>query len=1368
MKTETFTLSAAPLPFSNYRYITKSATGCSIAELLNDSFPAIQNGYCTAHIFINGIKIDTANYDSVYPAANDLVNVRIVPAGGGGGKSPLSMALTVVLGLATGGLGASLGGQLAVGALNSGIGLTAGQGIFLGKVLDFAISTVGKLLISALAPPPKPKNASRVDNLAESSTFFIEGASNQVDPYGLVPINLGVNRVYPKQGARPYTETVGDDQYVRQIFVWGDGDNYLLDDIKIGDTAIANFSDIELEHRLNGNLHEGTNLYSNDVYQDGFNALISQAGGYVLRTSQADIDEIVLDITFDRGLAEFQDNGQRVARSVDFEVQYSVSGASDWSAPAASYKAFSQQDLTAPNIAGYDGFGLSRYRKDIVVLDPANGFATYIAGTNIVFAEGLTFLAAPLLPPGKILLATVLVEQDVGIAPSVTYSYTITDNRAASVIADLFENSGDFAVSYVSGSTIRVAAGGLRYNQVTVTKSTTQAFRYSITLKLPANGTYDVRIKRLTADTNSDQILDTAYFTALKSITYTEPVVATGVNGTAARMRASNQFNGAVDQLNGIISTIVPDYDAGTDTWVNRVSSNPASLFRYVCQNTTINPEAVSNDELDIAGLEDWHVYCDERGYTYNYYIDYEATVEDILRDIAAAGAASLDNIDGKYTVAVDKAKDAIIQMVTPANSWNYRGNMQYYDMPHAFRVEFRNASKGYRVDEIIVYDDGYNSGNATKFERLEYLSATNAELAWKHARRHLATVRLRPEQHKFFMDAEHLVATRGDRITFYNDIPLIGAGYGRVISTTNDGTYITTITLDNTVELATGNNYEVRIRNGDGTFDTYSIVTSGSITATITLAENVLIADAPSGNSLAGVYIIGEELDLVITEIRYQDDWNAEITAVDYSPAIFTAETGTIPPFVSKIVTPFALSLPSAPVLAGQIQSDENVMVLNSDGSYSTRMVIPLENRNDFDVTPFVKVKQSGDSAYEPAEILVAESNRVVITGLQDGNYYDLQIFYRNIAKANLFSLPLTINGQLFEGASALPDDVTNFKQSINNDTITLSWDANTNIDFASYEIRYGNIYSGATWETLQPLSFNLKSNTANFPFVGGTYMIKAVDVLGNKSSNAAQIITYNPSDLRNVVETLTEHSAFAGSKTNVFVEDGKLKLLDTISDGIYYFDNDIDLGAVYTNYITPAVVANGTFVNNLFDSPDLFAEVDLFGFGGVNLFAEPDLFALTDMFGIDTNDWAISLQMRTTQDDPTGSPTWSAWEAVSAGYAQFWAAEFRIVLYSYANTISPEITTLQVTIDMPDRQIKVNGASVSDSTGLVVTYSGAFKADPVVAVTLQNGADGDYYDFTTKKDETGFTLFVKDKAGNNVARVVDYAVFGYGNVEA
>jgi len=386
-------------------------------------------------------------------------------------------------------------------------------------------------------------------------------------------------------------------------------------------------------------------------------------------------------------------------------------------------------------------------------------------------------------------------------------------------------------------------------------------------------------------------------------------------------------------------------------------------------------------------------------------------------------------------------------------------------------------------------------------------------------------------------------------------------------------------------------------------------------------------------------------------------------------------------------------------------------------------------------------------------------------MTGLVDGAKYDIHIRYRRVG-ASVFSIPLQINNYTYVGASGLPDDVTEFMIAVAGESALFKWLPNDDIDLAGYRLRFTSAFSGASWGTSQLLENLIGEARVTLPFQSGTYLIKAVDLLGNESANATTIVTYDQSALRNVVATLTESSDFLGTKDNTQVQLGTLILADTALDGYYYFDNDLDLGAVYISQLAANIVAGGAYVNDIFDMDDLFAEDDLFAAGGSNdIFTMDDIFTEEDIFGIGSEAWLVQLQYRITDDDPAASPTWSAWTEFAAGSQEFRAVEFRVLMRSLADNISPQITTLEVSVDMPDR-IERGEDLVVLAAGATVVYSPAFKEPPAVLLTIQDGAVDDRIEFTAKS-ASGFTFRVYNgDAAGYVDRTYDYIVSGYGRV--
>lgn len=1210
---------ASPLPFSNRRTKHSFPAGTNAQEMVDEICP-YPDAPVAAIVLIDGDIIPKELWQTTTPNPCQIVNVRIVPQKGGG-KNPLATILSIAVMIAAPYVAAAI---LGPGIIAS----TAAGAAFITRAVTAAVGVVGKLLVSALAPPPKPSTAGNRNrsNATESPTMFIEGASNAIDRYGVIPLCLGTNRMFPKQAALPFTETQNNDQYVRQMMTYGYGEKMTITEKQIGDTVMANFTNVEMVDKLDGDLHTPNGLYTNDVFQQEYAVLLEQADAPTIRTTQPGVDEGIIDITFVQGLFAVNSKGKVVTRSVQIKVEQSPTGAGTWS---------------------------------------------------------------------------------------------------------------------MSGC-----------EQISVTAGQKETLRISSRINFPSTGTYDYRLTRLTADTADDKTFTQATFTAFKNITHRAPVNMEGLCGTVIRIKATEQLNGALDQFNALVSNHVLDYDDGASpAWILRATSNPASLYRYILQGPA-NARPLADDRIDIAALEDWHIHCAAQGYTYNRVIDYEASVDEILRDIAAAGAASPAIVDGKRTVVIDRIKDDIVQMVTPRNSWGYSGEILYPTLPHAFRVRFRNAEKGYLMDERTVYDDGYDESNATLFEVLELPACTSSALAFKTARRHIADARLRPENHRFTMAAENIVFLRGDRIKFAHDVPIIGVGDGRIKEVETDGDspeMVTGIFIDDTVTIPNASNYFVRIRCADDVFLYKQVVTTvGSFNA-FDFTEPFPVEDAPAVGDLCYFVEAGGEKDLIITMIEPADDLTAAITAQDYAPEIFTAESAAIPAFDSQITLPLELQRPVPPVLLDE-QSDENAMLRNSDGTWLPRAIFTLRNDNPGDVVTSVQVRISGSTVFTNANVLEASAERVILTGLQDDTLYDVHIRYARPG-ATKKSEPLQLNNYLFIGASGDPHNVSGFVISVTGETALFKWDANTDIDFSHYIMKYSSVFFGAEWNTAQVLELEIFENRLALPFLPGTYLIKAVDYQGNESDDATAVITFNPgfSSANYYTINETDDSPYwPGTMDNVQVTDDGLVLIDETLPGYYYFADHIDNQGLFAASVFAEIIANGVQLDEL-------ALNDIFDMD--------DIFGVEDIFGLTAGSWRVTLEYRYTQDDIAGSPViYNDWATFIAGTTEFWDMEFRLLLESFEVNISPYVQQAIIKAKMPERIERGEDLNVDDALGATIVFDPPFKQTPAIAITTQNGASDDRIEYISK-DAGGFTFKVYNATlAGYVDRSFDYIASGFG----
>lgn len=1333
------TIAAAAMPFQMHRTLHEVPHGWTLQQMHDAVITRRIKGARTV-VTINGETIPQNLWPMIKPKQAALVGIVVVPQGGKK-KNPFSMVLNIALMVAA---------PYAVSAMGfASLGLTANTLTFAGRMVAGAISMVGSLAVGALMGAPKQ---SRVDsNPAESPTQFIEGAGNAINPYGVVPWVLGRCRMFPPQAAQPYTETSANRQYARQLFTWGFG-SVVLEDIRIGETPIERYSGVSIAHRLNADLNLGTSLYTRDVFTEGLSILLSKSTGWVTRTTQVDTNEAILDATFQNGLTKFDNEGKRVRQTVDFEVQYAPTGTSDWT-PGAAPKSYSGQSFAIPTFQG----GSNSSRIFVAAINPQSGAIQLIGGN---------YAGRPIIPDGFTPIAAYTVQRTTPINPTLPITYDVirmVDERPANT-PRVFVNGASFIPTYDANG-IYISSGSVNGAVLTVSAAQAEAVRASYRIVFPAQGQYDVRIRRLTDDATDDRTIDRAFYTALKSIGYRAPVNQKDISGTAIRILGTDQLNGQVDQFNAIVSSVCLDWDKDRGEWVTRSTSNPASLYRYVLQGKG-NNRPLPNARINLVKLQEWHEYCEENSLTYDNVVDSDYSQQDLLNDICAAGFATIYKVGGIYSVIIDNERPNISAMVTPRNSWGYSGTMAYPELPHALRVEFKNSDKDFYTDERIVYRDGFNAATATLFERLQFPSCKYADLAYKYGRRYFATAILQPEQHTFSMDFEAMTFNRGDRITLVNDAILVGIDSFRIKEYIYDDpdnpSQVLGFVSDTIIDVPSVANIGVRVRDGNaGGFPWYDIVTVQGENDTFTFSSPIDFGDEPPVGSLCAMTELGGELDLIVTDIVAQVNNVFQITAIDYAPARFTSDTMPIPPFDSNITVPTALRAPDAPILANAIQSDESVMVRNPDGTFMGRMIIPLLNVNGAGVIPVVRVRVSGTTIWNSANIVTATEEMVVLTGLQDETAYDIEIRYRREGISAL-SLPLVLGNQFYIGASGNPSDVLEFRVSVVGGVGLFTWRAVEDIDLSHYEIRFTGLRTGATWGNSQVVQTGIIGNSVSLPYQEGTWLIKAFDLGARESANAATIVTLGDAQPKNVVKLFQEQPDFLGAKVNTVLLGNVLQIIDPEQPGYYYFDESLDLGEVYTSDISASIVAYGANMLRIRSLVKVRGTPSIRGSGGTLIRSLPRIRDVVSIRGIDPSDWSVEIQYRITMDDPADD-NWSAWQPLTVGAYTFRAIEFRAVMQSFDLQVTPRVSLLEVLVDMPDRTVAGEDI-LCPSTGITILYPQPFMSNPSLVITAQDGAVDDRLEFVSK-NESGFTiLFYNATIGVYVTRTFDYNATGYG----
>jgi hypothetical protein len=443
-----------------------------------------------------------------------------------------------------------------------------------------------------------------------------------------------------------------------------------------------------------------------------------------------------------------------------------------------------------------------------------------------------------------------------------------------------------------------------------------------------------------------------------------------------------------------------------------------------------------------------------------------------------------------------------------------------------------------------------------------------------------------------------------------------------------------------------------------------------------------------------------------------------------------------------------------------------DDQLIEYSDGVVITALDVTIGASPDSFVDYYqVEYKLSTDTDY----IIAGQGSGLTqrILNVKDGFIYNVRVKAFNTLGV---SSTYTSATRTIIGGIAPPSDVTDFSCNIIGGDAHLSWQQIADLDLAHYQIRYSTQTSGASWGNSVSLVEKVArpATSVTVPARVGSYLIKAVDKNGNYSSNET-IIETNVLAIGNynAVATQTESPTFSGTKTNVIVSEGTLRLdsselfdsaignfdsatsffdsgvtaYDLYSEGNYLFASPIDIGAVHTSRVTASITQTSDNLDDLFDS------------------RTGDFDDAQSNFDGDTPaNSNAHIEIALSNDNIT----YTSFRNFVVGDYTARYYKFRVTLRSFDLSSTPVISALSVSIDMPDRIF--SGNDIVSGTG---TYTVAFTLpfysnSYAVGITAQGMTTGDFFTISNKT-VNGFDVAFKNSSNSGVTKTFDYLAKGY-----
>lgn len=249
--------------------------------------------------------------------------------------------------------------------------------------------------------------------------------------------------------------------------------------------------------------------------------------------------------------------------------------------------------------------------------------------------------------------------------------------------------------------------------------------------------------------------------------------------------------------------------------------------------------------------------------------------------------------------------------------------------------------------------------------------------------------------------------------------------------------------------------------------------------------------------------------------------------------------------------------------------------------------------------------------------------------------------------------------------GLTAPPSALDNLTIQTAGGLAILKWSPSADLDVrigGRIVIRHSAALT-ATWATSTSMDEVAGSDAvALIPLKPGTYLVRARDNSGNLGpvasvvTKGAQVLPFAP------VMSLAADPAWIGDGVNVVVDGAALQLIDIGLEGRFTFPAGMDFGALRRVRLRSEIDVAALNLGGLFD--DRTALVD----------------SWLDVDDTDGAEVDVIVEVRSTDDDPAGTPGWSDWSRLDSSEDEVRAVELRARLTSASADYNILVSKLRI----------------------------------------------------------------------------------------
>lgn len=957
---------------------------------------------------------------------------------------------------------------------------------------------------------------------------------------------------------------------------------------------------------------------------------------------------------------------------------------------------------------------------------------------------------------------------------------------------------------------IEVASAGSAYQRIidqTISGKTDSPYERSHEFVLNGKAPWDIRVVRPDADSNDVKIEDSVIFQSLTEVQYEQQRYP-----NAALLSIdidAQQFDRSLPsvsfRIRGLRVLIPHNYDPYTRTYTGSFNgtlvpgwtNNPAWILYDILTDERYGA-GLSPSLLEIYDFYEAALHCDEKvsngeggtenRWTFNANIESRDEAFNVATAIAASFNAKLIPKGSRIGLLVDKLRKPIrnyghhnVEVKRNENGEITSGPFQYRTISvkainTVAVVSYREPAEDYETKEITVRDEVGIAKLGYKPVSLTALGCTSRTQAKRYGLWKLYTDRLQSRMVTFRVASEGMLAEPGEVIGI-TDKNLAGVRLsGRISDVKADPADF--LLIDHPITMTSTEQFTVMTVGVDGKIQENPVDASrtamGSPTRAIYLLDR--FASLPPIESSWAVRSASiSPNQFIISAVNESDDGGYQIEAIQYVPekyaaiesnaAIARIRTTNLPdPFLRpEIPTNLNISEYLAEASNGAVEAH-----LDFSWAYPESGFIQLDHFE-------IELKAADDTSW--TTVASTKLRGYTFKNLPSGAY---SFRVSGVNRLGLKGSYAEINRSQSLSLLDAPRAVRNLQiVKADNRSAFLKWTYIEELDVRKggyFLIKHSPKVTGATWaDGLEIARVEGNVSEAVVPFREGTYQIRTFDSSGQYSVEVAQVSTvYAFRDPNNVLKVFQESPVFAGVKVNLATSSGLLRLVpserfDTIDEpfdgnpppfdsyalssenyepeGYYYFSEDLVLDATYPVYIYGVVGASVLSRNDVFDSqPGPFDSLPNGYFGG-------PASTVSAFVGTPRTVAQISLSL--------DGLIYGEWTNLLPGEYLLKTAKFRAYLETKVAILTPEVSELQVIVDVPDRQ-ESGRLTTSVTAATTITYDAAFLEIPSPQFTVLNQEAGDQV--TLIGESQSSISFEIRNAGARVSRDVSWTVKGYG----